>query len=94
MSIQPLEIRIPDATLLDLQARLDRTRLSPDDDARDWEAGMSPAYLHELVEYWRTGFDWRAQEAHINGPSGFRVARGRGDGATRRSGREPGVRIV
>jgi pimeloyl-ACP methyl ester carboxylesterase len=73
MTVQPFEIMIPDATLRDLQARLERTRLSPGDDASDWDAGMSPAYLRELVDYWRTGFDWRAQEAFINSFSHFRA---------------------
>jgi epoxide hydrolase len=26
----------------------------------------SPKDARELVEYWRTRFDWRAQEAHLN----------------------------
>jgi epoxide hydrolase len=25
------------------------------------------AYTRELCEYWRTGYDWRAAEARLNG---------------------------
>ncbi|HYI24517.1 MAG TPA: epoxide hydrolase [Thermomicrobiales bacterium] len=32
----------------------------------DWSRGVPLAYLHELAGYWRTGFDWRAQETALN----------------------------
>ena len=31
-----------------------------------WAYGTSVAWLRELVDYWRTRFDWRAQEAALN----------------------------
>jgi len=74
--LDPFEIRIDDAVLQDLAARLAATRLPPDR-AKDWDAGMSPAYLGELVAYWRDAFDWRAQEAMLNR---FRHLRGEVDG--------------
>jgi pimeloyl-ACP methyl ester carboxylesterase len=70
----PFKVEIEDATLQDLRARLARTRFVPEDDAADWEAGTSPAYLRELVEYWRTAYDWRAHEAEINRFAHFRAA--------------------
>src|SRR5688500_9345040 len=73
MSTQSFEIRVPQATLDDLRERLARTRLSHDDEATDWDAGTSPAYLRQLVDYWRSGFDWRAQEARINRFAHFRA---------------------
>jgi Epoxide hydrolase N terminus len=37
-----------------------------------WQAGTDPVELARLVEYWRTGYGWRAQEAAINAlPSHF-----------------------
>ncbi len=30
-------------------------------------------YLRQLVDYWRTTFDWRAQEEHLNGFEHFRT---------------------
>jgi pimeloyl-ACP methyl ester carboxylesterase len=62
----PFKVEVAAATLQDLQRRLVRTRFDPEDDAADWDAGTSPGYLRELVEYWRSGYDWRAHEAEIN----------------------------
>jgi pimeloyl-ACP methyl ester carboxylesterase len=66
MSVQAFEIAIPDATLRDLEARLARTRLPPDDGASDWDAGTSPAFLRDLLEYWRFHYDFRREEAALN----------------------------
>ena len=32
----------------------------------EWTYGVSRSYLQELCDYWRTTFDWRAQEAILN----------------------------
>src|SRR5206468_9162786 len=34
--------------------------------APGWEYGVPVAYVRELVEHWRTGYDWRAWEARLN----------------------------
>ena len=31
-----------------------------------WEYGVPSDYVRRLVEYWRTGYDWRAWEAKLN----------------------------
>jgi pimeloyl-ACP methyl ester carboxylesterase len=64
MSIQPYDLRIADAVLHDLQARLASARL-PAVDATGWDAGMDPAFLRDLVDHWRFAYDWRAQEAQL-----------------------------
>jgi len=74
VSLHSFELRVPDPILDDLRARLGRTRFEPDDDAVDWEAGTSPAYLRQLIRYWRTSFDWRAQEAQLNAFPHFPIA--------------------
>jgi pimeloyl-ACP methyl ester carboxylesterase len=76
MSIQAFEVKLPESTLEDLRERLARTRWVPDDDATDWDAGMSPAYLRRLVDYWRSDYDWRSQEARINRFPQFRATVG------------------
>ncbi len=76
MSVQPFEVKIPQATLDDLRERLASTRSIPHDDATDWDAGTSPTYLRQLIDYWRLQFDWRAQEAHIHRFAHFRAALG------------------
>jgi pimeloyl-ACP methyl ester carboxylesterase len=76
MSVQSFEVKIPQSTLDDLRGRLLRFRPDPQDDATDWNAGTSPAYLRKLVDYWGTQYDWRAQEAQINRFAQFRATLG------------------
>jgi pimeloyl-ACP methyl ester carboxylesterase len=59
-------IRVPDAVLSDLTERLARTRWPDQLPGTGWEYGTDTAYLRELVDYWHTRFDWRAQEARLN----------------------------
>ena len=63
--IEPFTIDIPQADLDDLDRRLASARW-PNAIVDDWSDGTDLAYLRKLVEYWRDGFDWRAQEAHLN----------------------------
>src|SRR5688572_10012641 len=52
------EIRIPDAVLSDLRERLGRTRWPDQVPGTGWDYGADTAYLRELADYWRIGFDW------------------------------------
>src|SRR5262245_5695693 len=72
MSLASFEIEVPASVLDDLHERLTSARLPPDA-ADDWEAGINPRYLRELVDYWRSGFDWRAREAELNRFDHFRA---------------------
>ena len=58
-------IAVPDEVLDDLRSRLARTRYTQPS-AEGWKAGVDPAYLRSLVEYWAHEFDWRAAEARLN----------------------------
>jgi pimeloyl-ACP methyl ester carboxylesterase len=73
MPMRPFTVHVPDATLADLRERLGRTRWLDELDGTGWEDGTSPAFMRELLEWWRTGFDWRAQEAAINRYPHFRA---------------------
>ena len=66
MDVQPYKIEVPQAALDDLRQRLDRTRWSDEIPGSGWDYGSNLDYVKELVEYWRTSFDWRAQERVIN----------------------------
>src|SRR5919108_2898412 len=66
-------IDIPEALLDDLRERLTRTRYAPILHGGGWGLGTDPTYLRELLEYWRTTFDWRAQERRLNGYPQFRM---------------------
>jgi epoxide hydrolase len=49
-----------------LHERLVRTRWPDELPGVGWSYGVPLDYLKGLAEYWRTGFDWRAQEAKLN----------------------------
>ena len=69
----PFEVSVPDATLDDLRTRLARTRWADDFANETWSFGVERGYLTELTDYWRDGFDWRAQEAAMNAFSHWTV---------------------
>ncbi|MFF9039935.1 epoxide hydrolase family protein [Streptomyces sp. NPDC014892] len=62
----PFRIAIPQDRLDDLRRRLADTRWPDELPGVGWSRGVPAGYLKELAEYWRTGFDWRAQEAALN----------------------------
>jgi microsomal epoxide hydrolase len=64
--VVPFKIAVPDAVLADLKERLARTRFPSEIEGSGWDYGTNLAYLRELVTYWRTSFDWRAQERRLN----------------------------
>jgi pimeloyl-ACP methyl ester carboxylesterase len=76
MRTEPFRIHVTDETLSDLADRLSRTRWPDELAGAGWDYGTSGAYLRELVEYWRTAFDWRAQEHHLNTFHHFRARAG------------------
>lgn len=64
--IRDLRIEVDESVLEDLRDRLARTRWPDEIPGNNWSYGTDLAYLQELCEYWRTEFDWRAQEARFN----------------------------
>ena len=64
--IESFRVEVSDAVLDDLRARLKQTRFPDEVPDTAWEYGANLAYLKELVEYWRTKYDWRAHERAIN----------------------------
>ncbi len=69
--MQPFTIAVPDDVLDDLRERLGRTRLPNQVAEVGWEQGTPRDYLVELLEHWRTGYDWRATEARLNATPQF-----------------------
>jgi len=70
---EPFRIAVADEVLADLRDRLGRTRWPAMLHGGGWQLGMDPAYLRELLDYWRDGFDWRAQEERLNAYPQFRL---------------------
>ena len=71
--ILPFKIAVPDEVLADLRERLARTRLPDEVPDTGWEYGTNLRYLRELIEYWRTRYDWRAHERELNRFAHFRA---------------------
>jgi pimeloyl-ACP methyl ester carboxylesterase len=70
----PFTLHIPDAAIADLRERLGRTRYPDQAPGEAWAYGTEVDYLRDLTEYWRTAFDWRAEEAALNAFPQFRAA--------------------
>jgi pimeloyl-ACP methyl ester carboxylesterase len=66
MEVKPFTIEVPDAVLDDLRRRLEATRWPGEIPGSGWDYGTNLGYLQELVAYWRSRFDWRAQEKQLN----------------------------
>ena len=64
--MQPFRIDIPQGALDDLKSRLAMTRWPDEIPGLGWSRGVPLDYLKELAEYWRTDYDWRADEAVLN----------------------------
>jgi pimeloyl-ACP methyl ester carboxylesterase len=63
---QSFTLTVPDEAIADLHERLARTRYPDQAPGAPWAYGADVGYLQQLVEYWRTAFDWRAEEARLN----------------------------
>jgi pimeloyl-ACP methyl ester carboxylesterase len=70
---QAFKIEVPEDVLTDLRERLGRTRLPDEISGSGWQYGTSLAYLKELIEYWRSRYDWRTHERELNRFSHFRT---------------------
>ncbi len=65
-AIRPFRIEMPQGDLHDLHNRLANARWSGELPGVGWSRGVPLGYLRELAEYWRTQYDWRAEEARLN----------------------------
>ena len=75
MNAQPraFALNVADTAITDLRERLARTRFPDQAPGEPWAFGTNVDYLRGLVEYWRTAFDWRAQEARLNAFAQFKA---------------------
>ncbi|WP_097976294.1 epoxide hydrolase family protein [Streptomyces sp. gb14] len=78
--VHAYETHATDAELDDLRARLAAARLPEAETVRGappgprrWDQGVPLADLADVVEYWRTGYDWRAFEERLNHMGQFRT---------------------
>jgi len=66
MTLRNFTIDIPNAAIDDLHRRLRDTRWPAALDDDSWADGTSLRFMQRLVNYWQTGFDWRAREEQLN----------------------------
>jgi epoxide hydrolase len=66
-TIRPFQVHVPDRALIDLRRRLAETRWPDQLPGTTWEYGADNKKVRELADYWENSYDWRAQEAKING---------------------------
>ncbi|MCM6772019.1 epoxide hydrolase [Nocardia sp. CDC159] len=64
--IQPFRIEVPQADLDYLNERLTRFRCPDQLPGLGWQLGVPTEYLSELIAYWRSDYDWNAQEKTLN----------------------------
>jgi pimeloyl-ACP methyl ester carboxylesterase len=64
--MRPFRIVVSDAELDGLRSRLDATRWPPAEVEPAWASGVPLAWLQEMVEEWRSHYDWRARERYFN----------------------------
>ncbi|HVS51851.1 MAG TPA: epoxide hydrolase [Opitutaceae bacterium] len=66
MFVRRFEVHFPEERLVALRARLTDARWPKVRPGSGWTMGTDEAFLHRLVDYWLTRFDWRKQEAALN----------------------------
>jgi pimeloyl-ACP methyl ester carboxylesterase len=64
--VRPFTLDIPEPALVDLKARLAHTRWPDELPGAGADYGAALDFVKEMATFWRTTFDWRAQEARIN----------------------------
>jgi hypothetical protein len=65
-SIKPFNLYVPEQDLNLLQQKLSLTRLPDELEEAEWHYGAPLTDVKRLVNHWRNGFNWRAQETAIN----------------------------
>ena len=65
-SVNRISISFSDGVLQDLEERLAKTNFFDNLEGIDWEYGINPDYVRELVDYWRAKYDWKKHEKVLN----------------------------
>jgi hypothetical protein len=72
IKVEPFTITVDEEVLIDLRERIARTRWPDHISGTGWGYGADVEYLRELLASWAE-FDWREQEAELNGLAHFRA---------------------
>lgn len=74
MKPEAFSLRVPDAAIADLKARLALTRFPDQAPGAPWAYGTDLGFMQKLAAYWQSEFDWRAAEARLNAFPQFKIA--------------------
>ncbi|KAK7427292.1 hypothetical protein QQZ08_006229 [Neonectria magnoliae] len=67
MATQPFKINVPDSAISSLKEKLSTATFPSEVGfSDDWDYGAPRSDVKRLAQYWKDGFDWRAQEAKLN----------------------------
>ena len=64
--ISPFKIEVSDEEIDDLKVRLKNIRWPEHATLSGWEQGVPLDYAVELMDYWRTDYNWRDCESYLN----------------------------
>jgi len=70
-AIRPFRVDIPEADLVDLRQRLANARLPEQETVGDFSQGVPLKTIKQVLDHWRTRYDWRKVEARINAHPNF-----------------------
>jgi pimeloyl-ACP methyl ester carboxylesterase len=70
-AIRPFRVDIPEADLVDLRQRLAQARLPEKETVSDFSQGVPLKTIQQVLDYWKTSYDWRKVEARINAQPNF-----------------------
>jgi pimeloyl-ACP methyl ester carboxylesterase len=71
--LSPFTVHVPQTALDDLKRRLAAVRWPDKGSATDWSQGVPLPRAQELIEYWRSRYNWRRAESSLNALPQFRT---------------------
>jgi pimeloyl-ACP methyl ester carboxylesterase len=72
-SIRPFRVEFPESALADLKQRLAVTRLPDQETVSDFSQGVPLKTIKQVLNHWRTKYDWRKVEARLNAVPNFKT---------------------
>uniref|UniRef100_T1IXJ4 Epoxide hydrolase n=1 Tax=Strigamia maritima TaxID=126957 RepID=T1IXJ4_STRMM len=71
--VHPFKIAVSEKVLDDLKSRLQNARFSEPLEGADFQYGFNTNYLKQVVEYWKTKYNWRVHEKILNQFDGYKT---------------------
>ena len=73
LAINKFVVNVPDSVLQDLKTRLNNAKFVESIEGSNFRYGFNSNYLKQVVEFWKTKFDWRQQEKELNKYNHFKT---------------------